>query len=46
LGKLKNLEGCEMHVTHLPKPGDENGIMRLNINITTDAKISSIPYFQ
>lgn len=46
LEKLKDLEGCEMHSTHLPKQGDENGIIRLKINLTTDAKISSIPYFQ
>ena len=39
LGKLKELENCEMHLTHLPKSGDEAGLMRLNMNMTTDAKL-------
>ena len=39
LKKLKELENCEMHLTHLPKQGDEAGLMRLNMNITTDAKL-------
>jgi len=46
LSKLKDLENCEMHITHLPKQGDEAGLMRLNMNITTDAKLSLLPYFQ
>ena len=44
--KLKELAGCEMHITHLPKQGDEAGLMRLNMNVTTDAKLSLLPYFQ
>jgi uncharacterized protein (UPF0371 family) len=46
LDKLKELETCEMHVTHLPTQGDEAGLTRLSMNITTDAKLSSLPYFQ
>ena len=46
LSKLKELEGCEMHITHLPTQGDEAGLMRLNMNVTTDAKLSLLPYFQ
>ena len=46
LKNLKQLEDCEMHITHLPKKGDEAGLMRLNMNITTDAKLSLLPYFQ
>lgn len=46
LGKLKELEGCEMHITHLPTQGDEAGLIRLNMNVTTDAKLSLLPYFQ
>ena len=37
--KLKNLRNCEMHMTHMPSPGDEAGLRRLGINLTTD------PYF-
>ncbi len=44
--KLKDLENCEMHITHLPTQGDEAGLIRLNMNITTDAKLSLLPYFQ
>jgi len=46
LGKLKELEGCEMHITHLPTAGDEAGLIRLNMNVTTDAKISLLVGFQ
>ena len=34
--KLKDFRGCEMHMTHLPSPGDEEGIRRLGVNLTTD----------
>ncbi|MBW2989956.1 DUF1846 domain-containing protein [Candidatus Woesearchaeota archaeon] len=44
--KLKELKNCEMHITHLPTPGDEAGLIRLNMNVTTDAKLSLLPYFQ
>lgn len=33
---LKEFRGCEMHMTHLPSPGDEEGIRRLGVNLTTD----------
>lgn len=46
LEKLKELENCEMHITHLPTQGDEAGLIRLNMNVTTDAKLSLLPYFQ
>lgn len=38
LGELKN---CEMHMTHIPTPGDEVGLKRLGVNLTTDGKFSS-----
>jgi uncharacterized protein (UPF0371 family) len=34
--KLTAFRGCEMHMTHMPTPGDEEGIRRLGINLTTD----------
>ena len=46
LDKLKELEGCEMHITHLPKQGDEAGLIRLKMNVTTDAKLSLLAHFQ
>jgi uncharacterized protein (UPF0371 family) len=35
--KLKELRGCEVHLTHIPRPGDEQGLRRLGVNLTTDA---------
>jgi len=46
LEKLSGLEGCEMHITHLPTPGDEAGLIRLKMNVTSDANIASLPNFQ
>lgn len=34
--KLRELRGCEMHVTHIPPPGDEAGLRRLGVNLTSD----------
>jgi uncharacterized protein (UPF0371 family) len=39
--KLVELKGCEVHMTHIPTPGDEVGLKRLGVNITTDGKFSS-----
>jgi len=39
--KLKELNGCEMHSTHIPTPGDEAGLRRLGLNITSDPNYSS-----
>ncbi|SMD10564.1 Uncharacterized protein, UPF0371 family [Desulfocicer vacuolatum DSM 3385] len=33
---LAEFKDCEMHMTHMPSPGDEEGIRRLGINLTTD----------
>ena len=41
MGKLKELNGCEMHSTHIPTPGDEAGLRRLGLNITSDPDFSS-----
>jgi uncharacterized protein (UPF0371 family) len=39
--KLVELRGCEMHITHIPTPGDEVGLKMLGVNLTTDGKFSS-----
>jgi len=39
--KLGELKGCQMHMTHMPTPGDEVGLKRLGVNLTTDGKFSS-----
>ncbi len=39
--KLGELRNCEVHLTHIPTPGDEVGLKRLGVNLTTDGKFSS-----
>ena len=43
--KLTELEGCEVHMTHIPTPGDEAGLRRLGVNLTTDPHFSSKDLF-
>ncbi len=38
---LKDLRECEMHMTHIPTPGDEAGLRRLGVNLTSDANFST-----
>ncbi len=39
--KLKELEGCEVHMTHIPTPGDEAGLRKLGVNLTSDPDFST-----
>jgi uncharacterized protein (UPF0371 family) len=41
LEKLKELAGCEVHMTHMPTPGDEAGLRRLGVNLTTEPNFST-----
>ena len=41
LEKLKELKGCEVHVTHMPTPGDEAGLRKLGVNLTSDPSFST-----
>lgn len=34
--QLGRLRGCEVHLSHIPTPGDEAGLRRLGLNITSD----------
>ncbi len=43
---LRGLKDSEMHITHLPTPGDEAGLIRLKMNVTTDARLSLLSQFQ
>ena len=43
--KLKELEGCEMHTTHIPTPGDEAGLRQLGVNLTSDPNFSTKTLF-
>jgi uncharacterized protein (UPF0371 family) len=33
---LKELRGCEVHLTHMPTPGDEAGLRKLGVNLTSE----------
>lgn len=39
--KLKDLEGCEVHMTHIPTPGDEAGMRSMGVNLTSDPNFST-----
>jgi len=41
MNRLVELKNCEVHMTHIPTPGDEVGLKRLGVNLTTDGKFSS-----
>jgi uncharacterized protein (UPF0371 family) len=43
--QLKNLHGCEVHATHIPTPGDEDGWRKLKVNLTCDPEYSSKSLF-
>ena len=33
--KLKNFKNCEVHMTHIPTPGDAAGLRNLGVNLTS-----------
>jgi len=43
--QLPNLRGCELHLTHLPTPGDERGLRRLGVQLTCDPSFASDKLF-
>ena len=45
MGKLTDLRGCEVHMTHMPTPGDEAGLRRLGVNLTSDPHFSTKDLF-
>lgn len=42
---LKDLQNCEVHLTHIPTPGDEAGFRKLHVNLTCDPEFSSKSLF-
>jgi len=46
MDKLKELKGCEVHMTHIPTPGDEAGLRKLGVNLTTDPNFSTTSLFE
>jgi uncharacterized protein (UPF0371 family) len=45
LEMMKQLEGCEVHLTHIPTPGDEAGLRKLGVHLTCDPDFSSKSLF-
>jgi len=43
--KLKELNGCEVHMTHIPTPGDAAGLRKLGVNLTSDPDFYSSDLF-
>lgn len=43
--KLHELRGCEVHITHMPSPGDEAGLRQLGVNLTSDPHFSTNALF-
>jgi uncharacterized protein (UPF0371 family) len=41
LEKLTDLHGCEIHMTHIPTPGDDAGLRRMGVNLTSDPNFST-----
>jgi uncharacterized protein (UPF0371 family) len=41
LERLKELRGCDAHMTHMPTPGDDAGLRRLGIHLTTDPNFAT-----
>jgi uncharacterized protein (UPF0371 family) len=42
---LKSLRGCEAHLTHIPTPGDEAGLRKLGVNLTSYPNFASKDLF-
>jgi len=39
--KLNELRNCEIHMTHMPTPGDEAGLRKLGVNLTSEPNFST-----
>ncbi len=41
VAQLHQFQGCEVHMTHMPSPGDEAGLRKLGVNLTTEPRFAS-----
>jgi uncharacterized protein (UPF0371 family) len=44
--KLQELHGCEVHLTHIPTPGDEAGLRKLGVNLTSEPNFATKALFE
>lgn len=42
---LRELRGCDVHMTHIPTPGDEAGLRLLGVHLTSDPDFASKDLF-
>jgi uncharacterized protein (UPF0371 family) len=42
---LNGLRGCEVHMTHMPTPGDEAGLRKLGVNLTSEPDFATKQLF-
>jgi len=45
MDQLSKLRGAEVHLTHLPSPGDEKALRRLGVNLTCDPHFATNKLF-
>jgi uncharacterized protein (UPF0371 family) len=45
LSKLEEFRRCELHMTHMPTPGDEAGLRKLGVNLTSDPDFATKSLF-
>ncbi|MHC4885559.1 MAG: DUF1846 domain-containing protein [Planctomycetota bacterium] len=45
LEKLSEIRGCDVHMTHIPTPGDDGGLRALGVFLTSDPSFSSKDLF-
>lgn len=46
MARLKELKNCEAHITHIPASGDEKGMRKLGVNLTSDTDFSTMSLFE
>ncbi|MFO7936368.1 MAG: DUF1846 domain-containing protein [Kiritimatiellia bacterium] len=46
VAKLAQLRGCDVHLTHIPTPGDRAGMRQLGIQLTSDPKFAGRNLFE
>jgi len=43
--QLPKLRNCEVHMTHIPSPGDDAGLRKIGVNLTTDPNFATHSLF-
>ena len=45
IDRLESLDGCEVHISHMPTPGDAAGLRKLGVNLTADPEFATKELF-